>query len=478
MIPKKVIRTLLLAAAVLTVSSCMSTRNSAFVAVDQAVDQRNFAGALKALSDKKMAEVYGKNDLVVKHYDFGMLQIYNETRKDGIQNLTTAEHLMEDYYTKSLSNIAASFLLNDTAMEYAGEDYENLYVNVFKSLAFVKDNNFDGAFVEIRRVGDKLNLLEDKYRKLTDEANKSKDAKIKVTTTKSEFYNSALAHWISLLLYRADGSPDDAALELKKINQAFAEQKNVYDFPQPDLSGSLTNPKAAHLNVIAFSGRAPQKKALTYRLNTFSNEVRISMEWENNAGRLETKAMAGLYWPGAEAGYNFKCQVPTMTIVESPVKKVEVILDGASLGYLSLLERMDKVAVATFKLKEQFTYIKTIIRTLVKGIAAQEAKKAANKASSGNSTMAILSLVGGIAADVAVEASEMADLRSARYLPGAAWTADFVVPEGPHKLAVRYLDAAGNLILTEDLGQVDIKKKGLNLFSSTALDRFAPLGRK
>jgi hypothetical protein len=162
-------------------------------------------------------------------------------------NFNEAERLIEENYTKSITNAAASFLLNDYSLEYFGEAYEDLYLNVFKAIDYIRLDNFDGAFVEVRKVGNKLNLLEDKYGRLAEGMNSSSDAKGAVKAGKTEFHNSALARYLSVLLYRADGLSDDAALDLRKLNEAFLTQPTVYDFPPPKLDSMLEGSDKARL---------------------------------------------------------------------------------------------------------------------------------------------------------------------------------------------------------------------------------------
>lgn len=459
---------LLLAWAGLLVS-CNSTRNESFVKVDQLVSARQYESAIAELDADTKKVIYKDQDLVVKHLDYGVLQHLAAQYDKSTESLTQAEQLIEEYFTKSISGAAASLLANDTVMEYAGEPYEDLYLNVFKALNYSAQKNFDGAYVEVQKVNNKLNLLEDKYRKLADSMNSDPNAKGSIKAGKSEFYNSALTHFLSAALYRADGQPDNAAIDLAKIDEAFAEEANVYGFAKPKLDGFLDKTDKAHLTMVAMAGRGPFKKAHTYRLNTGTAMIRISQEDEDDQGRLHTREMATIYFPGIEEGYNFKCQVPYVSSRPSEVARITLLVDGTQAGSLSLIEDVNKVAAETFKLREDLIYTKTIIRTVLKGIAAKLAKKGMDEATSGLGLGgALLSGLGGIAADAAVEASEMADLRSARFYPGQMWVGDFQVGAGTHKLTVEYYAADGKLLYSDELGERQVDQKGLNLWSSWA----------
>jgi len=466
----RVFRGVLVAAVVVLLAGCMTTRNAPFVEVNALVARHEYKTAANILSGPRSSEFYDSGkDQVLFNLDLGSLSLYGGDFKNTVKYFNEAERYIEEYFTKSISNAAASFLLNDTSLEYSGETYEDLYLNVFKAVAFARTRDFDGAFVEIRRMGDKLNLLEDKYGRLAASMNSSSDAKGKIKAGAQEFHNSALARYLSAILYRADGKIDDAAIDLKKLAEAFKSQPKVYNFPEPKFDGMLTESDKARINVVAFTGRGPAKKAKTIRLNTARDLVVITFEKEDANGRMTTVSGGVLAIPGISEGFNFKCQTPEMVRLPSSVAKALIIVDGKPAGELSLLESMENVAIETFKLRESIIFTKTIIRTAVKGVAAGIGKQKLEKAAGGSAGGLLLSFVGGIAADVAVEASEKADLRIAGFFPGRAWVGEVLVTPGKHDLAVRYLNGAGSPIWEDRLGTQDVTQKGLNLWPSFAL---------
>ena len=465
-----VFRLLSIGLVVALLAGCMTTRNADFVGVNDLVAKHEYLKAAQTLSGPDASKFYSSSkDQVLYNLDAGVLYQYAGDRKTSFKHLNEAEKYIEEYFTKSISSAAASFLLNDTSLEYAGEDYEDIYINVFKAVAFAKDNNFDGAFVEIKRLETKLNALEDKYGRLADSMNSSEDAKGKVKPGKQEFHNSALARYLSALLYRADGKPDDAAIDLRRLDEAFKSQPVVYNFPKPKLDGLMNPTDKARLNVIGFTGRGPVKRANTIRLNTLNDAVSYSVEKENDRGQLIPISTGVFGIPGIKAGYNFKCQTPEMLRVPSAIAKAVIVVDGKPAADLALLESMENVAVETFKLRETIVFIKTVVRTAVKGVAAGVGKEKLSKAAGDSAGGVLLSILGGIAADVAVEASEKADLRVAGYFPGKAWVGEALVPPGKHEIAVRYLNGAGSVVWEDKLGMQDVKAQGLNLLPSYAL---------
>jgi hypothetical protein len=453
------------------VSCITTTRNAVFVRADAGVKARNYAQVAQTLDGPDSKTYYGDKDQVLRYLDSGLLYHLGGVPKESIKHLETAERLIDENYTKSISNAVASFLINDYQLEYFGEPYEDVYVNVFKAIDYMHLGKFDDAYVEIKRADEKLTLLGDKYAKLADSMNSSPNAKGAVKAGTTEFHNSALARYFSALLYRATGKLDDSAIDLREIHQAFETQPSIYDFPVPALPALSGEPGKIKLDVVAFAGRSPIKRASNLRINTAKNLILISQQKEDENGHLNFTSIAPIPFPGVDEGYNFKAELPEMVIQPSRVAKIRVVVDGVPVGELGLIEKLDSVALDTFKLTETPTFFKTVTRTVVKGVLTQKAKQAANQAASGAGTLGeVLSLAGGFAADLAVDASEQADLRSARFFPGQAYVGEFSVAPGKHVVTVEYYGHNGALLYRQLLPETAYTADGLNLISSYDLE--------
>ncbi|MFO7850592.1 MAG: hypothetical protein R6V67_11585 [Spirochaetia bacterium] len=460
---RTVIPTLLLSALLF---GC-TTYHHPFVEVDEQARNGNFGAAAKKLSGEDKDDFYSDKDKVLYYLDLGMLYHYDRQWQKSSEHFEEAEILIEEYFTKSISQAASSLLLNDTAMDYAGEDYEDIYLNVFKAINYIREDEFDGAFVEIRRVNNKLNLLEDKYKELAEEYSSSDEAEIDIETGESRFYNSALARYLSMLIYRADGNYDSARIDYQGMQEAFARQSNIYDFPLPLDEEVLEKPEGAKLSILAFTGESPIKRATTFRIVTYDNRLEISTGGETDMGEMELTSYNNIPWPGMEGGYRFKFQVPRMESRGSEVKRIRVLLDGTPLGEVKKLESIQKVANETFSVKLPLIYLKSISRTVIKGLVAQKGKEKMRDAgsSSGSALGIAAGIIGSIATDVAVEASERADLRMARYFPAFAHVGEWDVPEGSHRVQVEFYGRNG-LLVKRDLGNVDISEGEANLLTA------------
>ena len=72
--------------------------------------------------------------------------------------LNKAEQRAKELYTKSISKGIKAAFTSDAATDYAGEDYENVLLNVVKALDFLALGNKAGALVEARKINEKLKL--------------------------------------------------------------------------------------------------------------------------------------------------------------------------------------------------------------------------------------------------------------------------------------------------------------------------------
>ncbi|MCB5269876.1 MAG: hypothetical protein WCS58_03315, partial [Candidatus Cloacimonadaceae bacterium] len=130
---------------------------------------------------------------------------------------------------------------------------------------------------------------------------------------------------------------------------------------------------------------------------------------------------------------------------------------------LAKLEDMSLVARQTFEIKKSLIQLKSITRSVLKGLAAEKAQSMASRNSS--SLFAALMM---IAADVAVFISENADLRLAQFFPAQAMVAEIPLSAGQHEINLEYYSAAGNL-LYRDLQTVKVQPGSVNLVQSWCL---------
>jgi hypothetical protein len=436
----------------LTACASVQTQTKQYKGSDNLLLKRDVAAVIKNVELNK-AKTYKEKDRVLEYLDLGMLYHYQGDYAKSNEQLELAEQSMEDLYTKSVSKAALSMLLNDNALDYFGEDYEDIYTNVFKALNYLHQDKFDEAFVEIRRVNLKLGMLEDKYQKMAAGFNSSKDKKTDMKAGTNKFTNSAVGRYLSMLMYAKEGMADDAKLDYEQLQAAYTMQPDIYNFSAPKVYDPLRQLADPSLHVVSLIGRSPYKRYYELNISTSKDNIHV-VAVDKHIEDVD------IFWPGVNQNLYFKFTMPYIVNYDTEVERVNVVIDGTSYP-LGKIEDIGNVAVQTFKVKEPIIFMKSLTRTVIKGLLAEAAKVKMKEQNPG--------LAGGLmslATDVAVYASEQADTRISRFFPNDLLVGDIPLSVGQHSVAIEYYHKNGNLLYRDDKGMVDVTKDGFNFVES------------
>jgi hypothetical protein len=390
----------------------------------------------------KQKDMYRQRDALLYYLDKGLLTHYAQRFDESIPLLQEGEWAIEAAYTKSITQEIGTYILSDNTREYGGEDYEDVYINVFNALNYYHQNNLEDALVEIRRMNNKLQFLAAKYGVLmTDMQKMALEHSTAIPSNEylssTKFNDSALARYLGILFYRGIGQYDDARIDRDYLKIAFANAPGVYSYPVPaSVEEELDIPQGkARLNVLAFSGMAPIKQEEVIRI-----------------------PLPNVRW--------IKIALPVMTNRPSQVRRIEAVIDNGKRFDLELLEDMGAVARETFKEKEGLIYMKSILRATIKGVSSSVLGEASDQTEGNTSLLfAILSL----GAQAIAEATERADLRISRYFPGKAYVGGITLDPGRYSVTVNYYAANGRLIASYSQEPVEIRANAVNLTEAVCL---------
>lgn len=424
--------------------------------VDRALQSGQYENAAKKVDKARKQHLYSSHDKLLYYLDKGVIEHYAGHYAESNRYFDKAEQTMEKLFTHSVSQIAASFLLNDKVIDYWGEIYERLYVNVFKALNYSHLGKVEDALVEIRKVNIKLQEMDDKYGSALQDA--AKKQKIKVED-KRPFYSDAIAHYLSALFYLAEEEEDNSLISLRKLKQAWETQPAVYDFSMPELVRPEEGSPSNTVNIIAFTGTAPKKKAAGGKITTYEDFIGIS-------DLSQPVALPNIPFPGAKPGWHFKFAFPVIKVKPSRIREIRVFVDGKNAGSLSLLEDMGRVAEHTFEKHKNMIYLKTVLRTVTKGIAAAKAKKKLKKNAEADFLMGALI---DMAVDAGVDATEQPDLRCWNTMPQKCYIGRIRLPEGKHTVQIKFFDKRRGLVETQRRENVTLNQS-INLLEFISLN--------
>jgi hypothetical protein len=442
----------LLSALIFFGCGAVATRTKFYKPISADLVAGNYTKAARSFEKAK----FDHKDRFLYYIDSGALYHYASDFDTSNVRLTQAENAAEALYTKSVSRAAASMLLNDNVLEYAGEDYEILYANILKSLNYLETGNLEDAFVEIRRADLKLQLLEQKYREAADILNRGeKDdtskAKINYVPGDVRFNNDAFARYLSMHMYAAEGKWDDARIDYDFLVDAFRSQPNIYNFEMPNVTYAADS--GAILSVVGLVGLCPVKEALNLRIRT-DKDLGLVQVLYTDSGNDDVE-YGHLPWP-VSADYYFKFAIPKMAVRPSNVSSVKIWADDMYLGEVGLIEDVGNIAQETFNAKKNLIYLRSVARAIAKGLATHKLKKKADTGGLGG-------WLKKAAIDVGSDISENADLRCARFLPGRIFAGDFTIPPGTYNLTVKFLDLEGRVIETQRISDCIVNDGNFNL---------------
>ena len=416
--------------------SCISTKHHAYSEVDAEVKTGSFEQALAVIDDEEgnvRRNIYTTRNEILLYLDRGMVNHYAGFYEESSRDLQMAEQLIEEAFTRSISQEIGTFLANDNARNYPGEDYEDMYINVFGALNYYHKQDIDSALVEIRRMNEKLSFFADRYEKAKQKAVSSND-KMNVNelpVEASSFSNSALARYLGMLFYRGTGRADSARIDSEELHRAFALAPLIYYNPVPSsVKDELSVPaNKGRLNIIAFTGLSPIKEPQNI-------VIPLPLPFPNNTAKLS---------------------IPQMIDRPSIVEYVEVLVNSGDRFRLELLEDMGEVARETFKSQRGLIILKTTARAITKAVVSSVAAETVSRRQGGG-----MGLLVGLVGRVASDASEQANVRLLRFFPSRALVGAVNLDPGVYTVTVNYHGRNGRLINSEEK-EINVRANALNL---------------
>ena len=422
-----------------SLSGCAGPRK-VYSTVDELNAQGEFILARNYVEEH--AKDYGKRNRLLYLLDRGMFAFSTGEFREAIASFTEAEELMSELYTISLSQEATTFVVNDNAAPYRGEDFESVMVNLFLALSYANLSEIDEALVEARKVDSKLTAINLQYAENEENA----------------YREDPFVRLLMGILYEMGQTStdlNDAYISYSKALQGYDSEYQRFgvSFPEPLVENFLS--------VASFMGRAElrtvQQRFPSYRF----------------ASRADRKEMAEVYVLHLNGRTPIKQEniivVPTpdgqvVKVAFPSYEKIPGRIAGARLHALpelgkqqfvadfSVGEPIGGIAIENLQNRRVRIYAKTLARVTAKYLAVRKAQREAADQFGG--WAGLLTKVTG---DILIFVSEQADLRSWRTLPEEIWISKVTLPPGSYQLWAECLDASGRFVEKVELGRRELK---------------------
>ncbi len=455
-----------LAIFILFVIGCayVQTQVKHYKGIEEDFSSHFYSGAAEKIEKAGQEGKYEGKDKVLYYLDMGIALHFAGRYQESNEYLNKAEIAIEENFTKSISKVMISFLLNDNALDYAGEDYEDIFINIIKNLNYIHLDKKEDAMVEIRRTNLKLNRLQDKYGTMAEKLGESK--KLKESETEFSFIPgktnirySITGSYLSMLGYKSMGEWDDAEIDRRKLFEASSGR--LEDFSQEVLSPSAENTVPVY--TICFAGKSPVKIQSTLLLDF---DPDLNMARVMLPGKENTEINSFRYKGDNE--FHLKFAVPEIVRRKSRIRHIRTLVNGRTLDELHPLEDFGRIAEETFNVKKPIIYLRAALRTFIKAAIDATAKEAIDEHDTGNIAKdKILAGLLKFTVDAVTDATENADLRCWRTMPGRVYAGKIDLVPGEYEIAFEYLDEHGNVVDLEKR-RVLIDKNDMNLIEGVS----------
>ncbi|MFH1061715.1 MAG: hypothetical protein V1747_02355 [Candidatus Omnitrophota bacterium] len=145
---------------VIFLSSCASLPKGQSQ-IDAMLISQQYPQAITLLKDNP--SLYGNKNALLYLLDKGLIEHLNKDYKASIETFAKAQEKFDQLYTESVSKIAATWVINDYAAPYHGEDFEHVFINIFQALNYLMLGEYEDALVEARDVDSKLKAINFQY---------------------------------------------------------------------------------------------------------------------------------------------------------------------------------------------------------------------------------------------------------------------------------------------------------------------------
>jgi hypothetical protein len=228
--------------AVLVLSGC-ATYGTGLDAALKSAQQGDYVSAEQGITKNLKPD---GADRLLYNLELAVLKHLQGQYTESNRLLGVAERIAEDLETTSVGNSLAAFMTNPRQGDYAGSDFEKVFINYYKALNYLalasqaatKNDRLDAiesARIESRRLGIRLNALNSD--KGTYQEQKDKDEQLfsqimdvfdklqgnLIDFDKLEYRDDAMAHYLTGISFEANGEFDNARISYQKAAKSYEE---------------------------------------------------------------------------------------------------------------------------------------------------------------------------------------------------------------------------------------------------------------
>jgi hypothetical protein len=450
----------------------------------------DYPAAARDLDDPSTRGLYGDKNQLLWNLDRGSVALALKDDQQCIGLLEQAEEYADAHRKITAGQEASRWLLDDTAVPYIAEPYEDIYINVLKLLAQLEQGKIEGgATVEARRLANKANELRDKYLEYRDAISKKGGESgggfdraasemppdLVSINEAGNFLESPLGTYLTAITFMKAGDPQNQGVAGRRLLDSIRLQHALIGPVREDDFQGLGEraPESASVLIVALSGRCPTKEA--QRIGPipafdwpvyFELPVLVGGSREVGSVRvLVSQASPGdvSAEPPQEEGNDNR---------RGPEGGEPVGGSGGGKSYpLALVEDLGLVSNENHRRELPNIYARTLLRSSLKaGASFAITQSIRHQSHSRNQQAAAIGAV--LIGLAAVTATERADLRCWVFLPGQAHVGLLDLPPGKHRIRVEYCSHSGGVVYSSPWRNVSVPAVSPATHLTTIVDHY------
>ena len=423
---------------ILITSSCVTAQKFQ-QGVDNMVVTSNYSKALQILNSKP--NVYGKKNKLLYLLDKGYVLHLSERFNESVYTLANGKKVFDELYTKSLSNIASTWILNDYAAPYRGEDFESVLINIFQSLNYLMLGKYEDSLVEAREVDSKLKAINLQYK----------------SGQKNVYKEDAFARLLMGILYEISNTPADFNDAFISYEKAFEIYKNEYS-----QNYNLNIPEILKENLLTTADYMGTSEFNQYR-KLFKETNFISLKAKNSKAEVYLIQYNGISPIKVESF--LPVPLPDGYIIKIAFPKYQKRYYGAARSlflaqnfrgdtfetYTETGEDIGAIAIKNLESRRVRTIAKSIVRSAGRYIIERKQEETIRK-KHGSDTAGLFKFLSNMF-NLFVE---RADLRCWKTLPDEIRIARLILDPGKYDFGVKNFNSEGRYLGEFDLGKISL----------------------
>ena len=436
--------------------------------LDRMVSDGNYKEAA-ALAKSSKQTVYGDKNNLLYFIDCGILSHLSGNYADSNLFFEKAKSTAQEYFTKSITTEASTFLINDTMRPYYGEDFEHALIHVFSALNYISSGQEEEALVEARQVDHFLNTLQTNY------------------GYKNVYKEDAFARYLAGMLYENHDEINDAFISYRKALDAYEAYQKSYSvappkqliedvirtaqrlgfhdeiieiekkWKVPNENSKKISPSDGELVVIHYNGFSPVKVDDIFEISFGKGWAYVGQVTAKGKEAGQVKQASAIA-RSISADEQIRIAFPKYVPVEYKIQNAEITVDNLNkeFGPGELVQDIGKIAETDLQDRINRIRAKAIARAAVRyALSKQIIQKATSN--QGKEGRNLVNLITKAALNTISTVIEHADTRSWRLLPDKIFMHRVILPEGIHSIQMKYYSDYRTIITTKNIDNINIK---------------------